>query len=207
MDYVLRLQALEGYHTKFESIFTSDRFSRSMYVYHTGKRGDNPHYHFCLTCDYKQPALRAELKKHFDLAKGNRHLSLKRWDGSPKACSYLFHEGTEPVVLKGFSQDEVNEFREANKDIQDLIKDKTPHRVLVEVYEKFRGTEPSQFQMFSAIMDVCRYNGDWFPNKFQVDRWMMKLQGMLAESKPPQEWESLKILWYRQYYGDWSLPF
>ena len=206
MDYVLRLHAVDGYAATFSNVFTS-RFSRCMYVYHTGKKGDNPHYHFCLTCDYKQPALRAELKKYFNLAKGNRHLSLKKWDGNPKACSYLFHEGTEPVVLKGFSQEEVDVFREANKDIQDEIKDKSPNKLCATMYEKFKGTQPSKFQLFSAIMNECRSNGSFFPNKFQLERWLMKIEAMLTEGENPTDWESLKVKWFRQYFGDFEMPF
>jgi len=206
MDYVLRLQALDGYANKFNEIF-GDRFSRCMYVYHTGKKGDNPHYHFTLTCDYKQPALRAELNKHFNLAKGNRHLSLKKWDGNPKACSYLFHEGTEPVVIRGFSEGEVNEFRQANNDIQDDIKDKSPNRMCITMYEKFKGRNPTKWELFSAIMNECRSNGSWFPNKYQMERWIMKIEGMLTEGTDPRDWESLKVKWFRQYYGDFELPF
>lgn len=207
MDYVLRLQALDGYSNKFLEIF-GDRFSRVMYVFHTGKKGDNPHYHFCLTCDYKKPALRAELKKYFNLAKGNRHLSLKTWDGSERACSYLFHEGTEPVVIRGFTDIEVEKFREANQDIQLEIKDKSPNRICTAMYEKFKGHQPSKFQLFSSIMDECRFNGSFYPNKFQMDRWIMKIEGMLTENEEQTtNWDSLKVRWYRQYYGDFELPF
>lgn len=101
MEYVLRLQALDGYSSKFDEVF-GDRFSRVLCVHHLGKKRDNPHYHFCLTTDYKSDALRKYLKGHFNLAKGNKHLSLKSWDGDEKACSYLFHEGTEALISKGF---------------------------------------------------------------------------------------------------------
>ena len=114
MDYVLRLQALDGYSSKFDDVF-SDRFTRVLCVHHTGKKGDNPHYHFCFTTDYKKDALRKYLKGHFDLATGNKHLSLKDWDGDQKACSYLFHEGTPLVMSRGFSEKEIEDFKRINE--------------------------------------------------------------------------------------------
>lgn len=184
MDYVLRLQALDGYQAKFDTVF-NDRFSRVLCVHHTGRKGDNPHYHFCFTTDYKKQALRVYLKGHFDLAKGNRHLSLKDWDGSDKACSYLFHEGTSEIMCKGFSDDQLTSFKEKNTEVQ--AKMVRPNMVVdraVEILVQKTGS-PSKRDMFNVLFDIYKDSGEWLPNKFQWERVINKVRLELARARGP----------------------
>lgn len=180
MDYVLRLQALDGYQAKFATVF-GDRFSRVLCVHHTGRRGDNPHYHFCLTCDYRKDALRKYLKGHFDLASGNRHLSLKDWDGDPRACSYLFHEGTEELIVKGFTQEEISEFKRDNDVVQaKMLKAPTVVKMCVE-YFKQKGYTPDKREIFTHMVQIYRKNAsEWIPNKFQSERYITRIRSDLA---------------------------
>ena len=67
--FALRIQALDGYDTIMKEVFTTDRFPRHIRVHHTGKKGDNPHYHLLICTDYKQQALRAELKNTLNYRK------------------------------------------------------------------------------------------------------------------------------------------
>uniref|UniRef100_UPI004048C25A hypothetical protein n=1 Tax=Flavobacterium sp. TaxID=239 RepID=UPI004048C25A len=184
MDYFLRLQALDGYQAKFVDVF-GDRFSRVLCVHHTGRKGDNPHYHFCLTCDYKKQALRVYLKQHFDLAKGNRHLSLKDWDGSDKACSYLFHEGTEPVLWAGFSQTQIDSFKAANTVIQSKLvrPDMIVARALQILLQKAGDLSSDKRAMFNILFDIYKDNGEWLPNKFQWERVINKLRLEYARAR------------------------
>jgi len=202
MDYVLRLQAHDGYQQKFSNVFT-DRFSRILGVPHSGRRGDNPHYHFAFTCDYKQPALREYLKKHFSQGKGNRHLSLKKWDGDPKACSYMFHEGTEMIIQKGFTDDEVSTFKTINANIKEAIKKNAPAKIVEDATEHFRakGIDPAHSVLFMWIMKRLRDNGDWLPNKYQMERWIMRIQ---ANLKTDVEYKSYLIRLYESWYGDYA---
>lgn len=198
MDYVLRLQALDGYQAKFDEVF-GDRFSRVLCVHHLGRKRDNPHYHFCLTTDYKSDALRKYLKKHFDLAKGNRHLSLKPWDGGPEACSYLFHEGTEALMTRGFTDEQVQKFKEHN----DLIQSKMvkPNMIVdkcVEYFRERRGNRPlwipDKRDIFYKIMATYKHNGEWLPNKFQAERIINKVRSDLADLP-----EAEHMLWNTMY--------
>lgn len=200
MDYVLRLQAHDGYQSLFSNVFT-DRFSRILCVPHSGKKGDNPHYHFALTCDYKQPALREHLKKYFNKGKGNRHLSLKQWDGDPKACSYMFHEGTELIMNKGFTDEEIEVFKVMNDNVRQAIKKNAPAQIVQDATEYFKGQDPSHQVLFMWIMKRLRDNGDWLPNKFQMERWIMRIQ---ANLKTDKEYGSYLVRLYECWYGNFS---
>lgn len=182
MDYAIRLQALDGYDGKISTLLSSDRFHRTIRIHHTGKKGDNPHYHMLITTDYKQPALRAEFKKHFTLATGNRHLSIKKWDGNIKALAYLFHEGTQPTDIKGFLDEELELAREINTQVKEVIKKNAPAQVVEEATEYFRGKTPGAIQIFSYIYDRYKNSGDWLPNKYQFERYIHRIQANLAET-------------------------
>ena len=200
MDYVIRLQQLDGYQQEFSNVFNS-RFTRVLCVPHTGKKGDNPHYHFAVTCDYKQQALRAHLKKHFTKGRGNRHVSIKVWDGGDKACSYMFHEGTEPLMKIGFSDRQIEDFKMMNERIQTDIKKNAPAKIVEDATEHFWGKNPSHATIFMWIMNRLRANGDWLPNKYQMDRWILRIE---ANVRTDTEWKSFLINLYEGWYGNFT---
>lgn len=200
MDYVLRLQAHDGYESLFSNVFT-DRFSRILCIPHSGKKGDNPHYHFAFTCDYKQQALRVYLKKYFTKGSGNRHLSLKQWDGDTKACSYMFHEGTEPIFRRGFSDEDIEGFKNLNEGIKKAIRKNAPAQIVQDATDFFQGKDPGHSTIFMWIMKRLRDNGDWLPNKFQMERWIMRIQANLKDDK---QYESYLVRLYECWYGNYS---
>jgi len=213
MDYALRLQALDGYSAKFSNVF-SDRFSRVLYVHHTGKKGDNPHYHFILTCDYKKDALRKYLKGNFDLASGNKHISLKDWDGSVRACSYLYHEGTPVTNLRGFSDQQLEEFKMINKDvkmsqikvpaiIERVIARKISYKVNAHNFtqDSYYTPDPTDDKrdIFLLLMDEFRKSGDWIPNKFQMERYINKVRMSLVSN--PRDFRSYTNDLYNEWFS------
>lgn len=181
MNYVLRLQALDGYSAKFDEVFGS-RFSRVLCVHHTGRSGNNPHYHFCLTTDYLKDTLRKYLKTHFVLARGNKHLSVKDWDGCEKACSYLFHEGTEALMVRGFTEEEIEKFKQMDTLIQSkMVK---PNMIVDKAVELLReARDPDKRQIFNTLFRIYVENGEWLPNKFQWERVVNKVRLELAKLK------------------------
>ena len=215
MNYVLRLQALDGYQAKFADVFT-DRFSRVLYVHHTGKNGDNPHYHFCFTCDYRKDALRKYLKGHFDLASGNKHLSLKDWDGSIRACAYLYHEGTSVSNLRGFTNAELEEFSTINRDVKQsqvkipAILEKVVKRLTqMKVYGHKHDPGAYYIQdvcsdhrnIFNLILDECRKSNDFVPNKFQMERYINKVRLMMTTK--PSDYRKFEHELYYQYFPNY----
>lgn len=210
MDYVLRLQALDGYSAKFDEVF-GDRFTRLIYVHHTGKNKDNPHYHFCFTCDYKKDALRKYLKGQFTLATGNKHLSLKDWDGRPDACSYLFHEGTKVTNVKGFSSEEYEQFFKRNEEVK---KSQVKIPVLLERVLKnilghdcyvltghYKPPHNERFFLFKQIMYEIRKSSDWVPNRYQMERYINKLRLMLNTKDVSFEMFCENL--YQEYFGNY----
>lgn len=190
MEYVLRLQALDGYLAKFDEVF-GDRFTRVLCVHHTGKKGDNPHYHFCLTTDYKKQALRVYLKGHFNLGSGNKHISLKDWDGNTKACSYLFHENTPVVKRVGFSDDQIFMFQLMDKEVKEKMV-KSNDVVDEAVAMLLQDHKPDKRRMFNVLFDIYVRRGDWLPNRFQWERLVNKTRLEHARSKGVVEVKMLR---------------
>lgn len=202
--FAIRIQALTDYNQKILEIFTTDRFSRTVRVHHTGRKGNNPHFHIVVDCDYKMPALRMELKKHFTLAKGNTHLSVKRWDGDIKAVAYLFHEGTDVDMVRGFTPEELSQARLINEATQERIKKNAPAKIVEDATEYFKNIHnfaPSRKDVFDFIYDRLRCNGDWLPNKFQFERWEFRIQ---ANVRTDQSWRTLKENLFESWYGNFT---
>lgn len=181
---MLRLQEYQGYSDSFVSVF-GDRFDRLLCVRHLGKSRENPHYHFVFRTDYKDSALRKYLKLHFTQGKGNGHMSLKPWDGQDEALSYMFHEGTDPIMNKGFSQDEINGLKEKDLSVREshvkasdmcqLILDEImalpngPSVMQREVYKTRR-------YIFGFIYSYFLKKGEWMPNRFQFERYINRIR-------------------------------
>ncbi len=211
MDYVLRLQALDGYHLKFTDVFT-DRFSRVLHVHHTGKKGDNPHYHFCISCDYKKDALRKYLKGHFDLGSGNKHISLKDWDGSIRACAYLYHEGTKVTSIRGFTEEELSDFQTINKDVKQnqvkipVLLEKVVKRLTnMKVYGHTHNPSGHYIEshdehrnIFNVILDECRKSNEFIPNRFQMERYINKVRMMM--NPEPHNYRKFEADLYNEYF-------
>lgn len=224
-QYVLRLQALDGYSALFSNVF-SDRFERVLYVHHTGKKGDNPHYHFCLTCDYKKDALRKYLKSKFTLASGNKHISLKDWDGDIKACSYLYHEGTPVTNHRGFTQSELDLFCTLNKEvksrqvkipdildvvIKQMIKTDPFGNIIPSSYVRPQSNPydlysenyiPEKKRAFRLLLLELRKRGEWIPNKFQMERYLHMILSKVNSSD--QNYESFIDDLYSEYFPNRS---
>lgn len=199
--FALRLDDRSGYREMFYDLFKSERFKKVIGVKHKGKTGENIHYHFALECDYKQQALRVQLKKLFNLGKGNGHMSLKVWDGKKNAIAYMFHEeGYEIVINNGYSDKYLKECQEINERIQEDVKKCSPNNICHQVIERM-GTKQdirNTRLICYTIWDILNENGNWFPNKYQLERWISMVQSLITHSgeNPEQQWKNLKDKWY-----------
>lgn len=180
---MLRLQDYQGYRESFDSVF-GDRFVRLLCVKHLGKSRENPHYHFVFRTDYKDSALRKYLKSQFTQGKGNGHMSLKPWDGQDEALSYMFHEGTEPVMNKGYTQDEINGYKE--KDLTIRESHVKPGDVCGVMVEKLKAKHPrysdqiDRKNIFTELYKYYKAKGDWLPNRYQMERYINKVRMILT---------------------------
>lgn len=209
--YLLRLAHFPGYDESFDQAFPQDRFPKILGVYHTGKSNDNPHYHFVFQCDYKMPALRMHLKKSFSAGSGNRHLSIKSRDLSQgdTCLSYMFHEDTRDtfkvVINRGYDTEAIKKIKISNEKIQKKISENSPGGVCQLVADRLSAKYPgrSMFQgqdthkvIFFELMLHYREAGDWFPNKFQVERYIRKIQSILNPN--PKDFEAVVQSWYQE---------
>lgn len=198
--YAVRLDDREGYVDVIPALFEDAvRFPRVLVVRHEGKSGENIHYHMAVVSDRKNQAFRKELKRLFTKGKGNGHMSLKVWDGKKDYLTYMFHEENAEVVFnRRFEDEELKELRKVGQDIKLSVKENSPTKICEIVAHAFRGSQPSAWELTRAVLDHCREKGEWFPNKFQMERWVMSIQCMLAEEE--SDWKSLREGWISSYY-------
>lgn len=185
-NYAIRIQALDGYDGLIQSFFADDRFTETIRVHHTGKHRNNPHYHLCVKTDYSQAqTLRKAIQKTMNKAKGNKHVSVKAWDGEVRAVAYLFHEGTEPDMIRGIPQSFINEARMLNQTIQEEIEKNTVGKVCDEatLYFAALGKKVTDPMIFSYLYDRYHKTGDWLPNRYQFERYIVRIRANLAQSK------------------------
>lgn len=199
-QYAVRLDDREGYADTVSDLFQdSIRFPRVLVVKHKGKSGENIHYHMAVVSDRKQQAFRKELKKLFTKGKGNGHMSLKDWDGKKEYLTYMFHEeDAEVIYQRNFTEEELKTLREVGQDVKLAVKENSPTKICEIMAHRFRGSQPTAWDLKRAILDHCRAKGDWFPNRFQMDRWTMSIQCLLAEDQ--NDWEALRESWINSYY-------
>jgi len=224
--YCIRIDNREGYAEQIVTVFSQPRYTKVLSVRHEGRKGNNSHFHITVKTDYKTQALRAELKKHFDLGKGNGHMSIKPWDGDSKANSYLFHERQDtPIVLnKGYTDKDITLFQKQNERIQEQIAENTPTnickhitRLMIETvpytprdqYDRDEGhynaTVCPPKTIIFALWDYYKSRGEWFPNKYQLDRYVYMIQASYAEyhaKGTDDSWQSLKTSWYNTMYPE-----
>ena len=142
VGFAIRVQAMEGYADKLASLVLPPEYVAVLAVKHHGKGGENAHYHAVVRTIVKPQAFRVRMKNLFADGKGNEHMSIKQWDGSIDALSYLFHEepDTLPMVVKGITQEFMHEIKANNKRVQKevvLAKGKSSHLLLDVAYEHF----------------------------------------------------------------------
>ena len=120
----------------------------------------------------------------------------------------MFHESTRESfrieINRGHSDEDINRYMDLNNVIQLEMKEKSPNKIIAKVvslcYEKDpKCPRPSEYHLMSYILDVCRDQGDWYPNRFQMDRYVMKIQTLLAGDEP-RTWEEQVDTWIREYY-------
>lgn len=215
-QYAIRLQAYPGYEELFDTTFTQDRFTKILGVYHSGKTSDNPHYHFICDCDYKIDALRKYFKTKFTQGTGNKHLSIKPFDSNEKGYAYMFHESNRDtfkvIINRGHTAEDIERYQQINESIKNVIKENTPAKICEivaaqlirecqeenkkprDVFNPMGNPHVWRYRICRGIWLHCKSKGDWFPNNFQLKRYVMKIQEMLCEDKG--DFEDVMKSWY-----------
>jgi len=191
--YCVRVQALDGYLDKISALTLCPDYISIVAVKHLGKKKDNPHYHFVIKTQVKDQAFRVRMKKVFDMAKGNAHMSIKNWDGDIDAISYLFHEDEreEIIVLrKNISDETIAKALERNRDVQEKVekaKERASWRLEETLYQQII-TRPEQVQKSMTEWDIAHElillalrNDKYVPNDYLLKAMASKIKFKLLK--------------------------
>jgi len=211
VGYMIRLNALEGYGAKIQSLVLNPDYSAILAMRHHGAgHKENPHYHIVIRTAVKDQAMRVRLRNIFPDGKGNGHLSMKAWDGQDEAMSYLFHEEPEaqPFVNKGVSDEFLVRLRAINHEqlkAVEAAKQKSSHKLWEVAYAYFseeckeiRKKNPNYKPMMRTIAEyMIRHaldNGQYVPQGWLLKAMTFRVSYMLDERESQREQTASQIL-------------
>ena len=180
--YCMRVQALEGYKQVIMNLTVNPDYQAIIAVKHFGSKGENEHYHIVIKTSVKDQAFRVRMKKVFDKAKGNQHMSIKNWDGNIDAISYLFHEdeNAEIIVRHNVSEETISKAKERNRDVQQKIekaKSRASWTIEEELLQQYRrdGKIGNEFSIAKDIVLHALRHDKYVPNDFQLKAMASKI--------------------------------
>lgn len=168
---------------------------RWLAVFHTGKRGENPHIHFIMELNgaIQKQSFDVRAKKYFAIEKKS-DFSTKVWDGHlAGAGSYLFSDKDwEILANKGFSDADLNEMREANDKVQEIVVEnkKRASGKLVDKALDWWAKEHSdktyvagrhQMLVFRFMLTQIRDGQNWHPGMFQIKKYCEEVSIKLCD--------------------------
>lgn len=159
---------------------------RWLAVYHTGKRGENPHIHFIMELNgaIQKQSFDVRAKKYFDIEKKSDY-STKHWDGNlAGAGSYLFSDKDAEILRnKGFTEADLSEMREANDKVQEIVvenKKRASGKLVDKAMEWWSKEYPDkqfrsgsdQLRVFRYMLTQIRDGQNWHPGMFQIKKYV-----------------------------------
>lgn len=209
-----------GYETQARAFFTvGDTFEAVYGIRHSGKKSNNPHWHFVVESWYSKDTLRARIAKEFNVHKGNKNHSLKEWDGDDHMVQYTLHELKDfnelyKVLLvnsrtggfKMFADCQLETLHTRSQIMVADIKENSPNKICLRIAEQvidgdFRNNTQEIFRL------ICKYlmlRGKFLPNRFQAERWVLQVQVHIAQITDAQtEGESSQELLIKRLYNDY----
>lgn len=168
---------------------------RWLAVYHTGKRGENPHIHFIMELSgaLQKQSFDVRAKKYFAVEKRSDY-STKPWDGHlAGAGSYLFSDKDwEILANKGFSDADLNEMREANDKVQEVVienKKRASGKLVDKALEWWAKAHegktyvPGRHQLwvFKYMMEQIKSGQNWHPGMFQIKKYCEEVSIKLCD--------------------------
>lgn len=191
--YCVRVDARDGYLDKIAALTICPDYIAMVAVKHLGKTGENPHYHLVVKTQVKDQAFRVRMKKVFDMGKGNAHMSIKNWDGSIDAISYLFHEndGDDVIVCrKNITDETIEKARERNRDVKEKVEkakeraawrlEETLYQELLKRPERARKLMTEWDIAYELILLALR-NDRYVPNDYLLKAMASKIKFKLLD--------------------------
>lgn len=145
-------------------------------LYHLGEKSDNPHCHFVITTstEIQQQSFNIRVKKLFAIEKKSQ-FSVKVWNGEDGACSYMFHECNEVILInKGYSDDDISKFRELNSKVQEVIaiNKQRGGRVVDKLLERYGDDTPSRREILNDMLEMVRDGEMYEPGDYQLMKYV-----------------------------------
>lgn len=180
---------------------------RWLAVYHTGRRGENPHIHFIMEINgaIQKQSFDVRAKKYFDI-KSKSDYSTKPWDGNLEgAGSYLFSDKDHEILAsKGIHEAEIVEMQIHNDKVQEIVVEnkKRASGKLVDKALEWWAKEHSdksyvagrhQMLVFRYIMTQIRDGHNWHPGMFQIKKYCEEISIKLCD---PNHWADYVELQY-----------
>jgi len=196
--YCVRVQALEDYKHRVENLAVNPDYQAIIAVKHFGTKGENEHYHIVIKTSVRDQAFRVRMKKVFDKAKGNEHMSIKPWDGNIDAISYLFHEDekAEIIARHNVTDETITKARERNREVQKKIekaKSRASWTIEEELLENYRTRIDKELKYMSVptiAMDIVLHalrHDKYVPNDYQLRAMASKIQFKLFDGDVSKE--------------------
>lgn len=189
----IRLNQVEGFRQKMLDFFSGEDYECVFIISHQGKHKDNPHWHLAVITKCTIQTLRARLHAAVG-CKGNKQVSMKKWDGKRKYIQYCLHECktidevndtievNRNYAGQWWTDDELKEMLRLTTVITDNIIQNRPKKVMIEIFERLDMSRGYTDQcLFREIMRYYIDKGDWLPNKHQAERYINYLKMMIAE--------------------------
>lgn len=229
--FFVRVNEHEGYEEKLKLLEEHPDYIRLLAVRHVGKFKENRHFHFAVNTvpELKPQTFRVRMKTIFDAGKGNAHMSIKPWDGSEKALSYMFHETPVDLITQyGHSDDDVARYIAFDADVKKAYKrtgcSSSTQFLTQSVIETFDDMvnkykqgdhNPDSFESINTIRldngypnrkdiafliwDTCKERKINFPSKFNLKTACDKVQAHYARGTA--NWYQLKNEWYDEFFN------
>ena len=209
-----------NYETQARTFFAvGDMFDAVYGIKHTGKKSNNPHWHFVVESWYSKDTLRARIAKEFDLFKGNKNHSLKEWDGDDQLVQYTLHElkdfndlhnvlmvNSRTGGFKMFAECQLKKLHTRSQSIVADIRENSPNKICLRIAQQILdgGFKNNTQEIFRLICKHLMLRGKFLPNKFQAERWVLQVQVHIAQihdSKTEGEFSQERLI--QQLYNDY----
>lgn len=181
---------------------------RLLVVTHVGDKTEKEHCHFVveLSSNLQKQSLLARIKVVYGVS-GNEQLSAKPWDGNSDACSYLFHDSVAEIICnKGFSNDEIAQFRSRNEFVQKVVeenKKRASGRCVDRALAAIAAGELTRDEKLIAVwlFRLIR-NGEMYePGDFLIKRYVEEI---MSKSVEGQEWERYASNRAEKLFPEWT---
>lgn len=146
-------------------------------TFHVGKSKENTHCHFCVKNNkiIQKQTFALKVKEVFNVASKSDY-SVKIWDGSDKALSYLFHEVPHNILAnKGYSDEDIDKFIAMDAQIQVVVqknKEKAGTKLVDKAIEHFSGQVPEKYEVFYHMMQLIKSGENYHPGTFMLKRFV-----------------------------------